>query len=195
MYLHIALIYLSFMNKQLLILLSGHNASGKSTLAKEIVSELDINRVNGDIVRDMLTANVKFYSDIHYSYPSDKTISASEVTSVFKKELVRELLFQDQSVLIDGAGITGEARNNYLALVNNYNKEIITIIIEAVLEEDELLARLSDRDKKDKKHRWVDFYRDIRKKEYESVENSEADLVLKYDQKNSREIIQAIKDI
>ncbi len=30
------------MNKQLLILLSGHNASGKSTLAKEIVSELDI---------------------------------------------------------------------------------------------------------------------------------------------------------
>ncbi|MCK5084594.1 MAG: nucleoside monophosphate kinase [Candidatus Pacebacteria bacterium] len=183
------------MNRQLLILLSGHNASGKSTLAKKIVSELDINQVNGDIVRNMLIANVKFYSDIHYSYPSDRTISASKVISVFRKELVRELLFQDQSVLIDGAGITKKARTNYLKLIDNCNKEIIIIMIEAILEEDELLARLSDRDKKDKKHRWVDFYRDIRKKEYEPVENSEADLVLRYDQKNSREIIQAIKDI
>ena len=183
------------MNKQLLILLSGHNASGKSTLAKKMVSELGINLVNGDLIRNMLTDNVKFYSDIHYSYLSDKTISAGKVISVFRKELTKELLFQDQSVLIDGAGITKKARNNYLKLIDNYNKEIITIIIEAILEEDELLARLSDRDKKDMRYRWVDFYRDIRKKEYEPVENSEADLVLRYNQNNSREIIQAIKKI
>lgn len=60
------------MNKQLLILLSDHNASGKSTLTKKILSELDINRVNGNIIKDVLISNVKFYSDTHYSYPNEK---------------------------------------------------------------------------------------------------------------------------
>ncbi|MCK5475254.1 MAG: AAA family ATPase [Candidatus Pacebacteria bacterium] len=183
------------MSKQLLILLSGHNASGKSVLSKELISELNINQVNGDVIRDMLISNIKFYSDTHYSYPNEKIISANKVMSVFRMDLVKELLFKDQSVLIDGAGITKEARNNYLKLAGHYNKEIVTIIIEAILDEDELLNRLKNRDSKNSQYRWVDLYLDIRKEKYESVEDSEADLVLRYDQNNSREIIQAIKKI
>ena len=183
------------MSKQLLILLSGHNASGKSTLTKEIISELDISRVNGDVVRDMLISNVKFYSDTHCSYPNEKIKSANKIVSVFRIELAKELLSQNQSVIIDGAGITKEKRNNYLKLANHCNKEIVTIMIEAVLEEDKILSRLKNRNKKNKQYRWVDFYKDIRKKEYESVDDSEADFVLKYNQNNSKEIIQAIRDI
>ena len=183
------------MNKQLLILLSGHNASGKSTLAEEIVSEFDISRANGDMLRDMLISNVKFYSDTHYSYPNKKIKSANKIVSIFRMELIKELLSQNQSVIIDGAGITKEKRNNYLKLADHCNKEITTIIIEATLNEDKLLARLKDRDNKNKQHRWIDLYKNIRKEKYEPVDNSEADLVLKYNQDNSKEIIQAIKNV
>ena len=101
------------MKSQLLILVAGHNASGKSTLSKEIESNLDISRVNGDIIRDMIINNVKYYSDTHYSYPNEKINSANKIISMFRKELIKELLSQNQSVMIDGAGITKERRKVY----------------------------------------------------------------------------------
>ena len=183
------------MNAQLLILVAGHNATGKSTLTKEIISELDINLVNGDVIREMLISNIKFYSDTHYSYPNKKINSANKIVSVFRTELIKELLIQKQSVIIDGAGITRKTRNEFLELVNYCNKKIITIIIETILEEDKLLIRLKERDNKNKQHRWVKFYNDIRKEKYEPVDNSEADFILKYSQNHSKEIIQAIKNI
>ena len=183
------------MNTQLLILVVGHNTSGKSTLTKEIISELDINRINGDVIREMLISNIKFYSDTHYSYPNKKIDSANKILSVFRTELIKELLIQKQSVIIDGAGITRKTRNEFLKLVNYGNKNIITIIIETILEEDKLLIRLKERDNKNKQHKWVKFYNDIRKEKYEPVDNSEADFILKYNQNHSKEIIQAIKNI
>ncbi len=183
------------MNAQLLILVAGHNATGKSTLTKEIISEFDINQVNGDVIREMLISNIKFYSNTHYSYPNEKILSANKVGSIFITELIKELLIQKQSVIIDGVGITRERRNKFLALVNDCNKKIITIIIETILEEDKLLIRLKKRDNKNKQHRWVEFYKDIKKEKYESIDDSEADFILKYNQNNSKEIIQAIKNI
>ncbi|MCK5024998.1 MAG: hypothetical protein KAS15_00295, partial [Nanoarchaeota archaeon] len=115
--------------------------------------------------------------------------------SVFRTELIKELLIQKQSVIIDGAGITRKTRNEFLELVKYGNKKIITIIIETILEEDKLLIRLKERDNKNKQHRWVKFYNDIRKEKYEPVDNSEADFILKYSQNHSKEIIQAIKNI
>ena len=183
------------MSKQLLILVSGHNATGKSTISKEIVSKLDINRVNGDLMRDFLILNIKYYSDTHYSYPNEKINSVNKIVSIYRNEIIAELLSKHQSVIIDGAGITQKNRKEYLNLVKSSNNKIITIIIEVILDEDELLNRLKDRDNKNKQHRWVDLYHDIRKEKYESVDESEADIVLKYNQNNSKEIIQAIKDI
>ena len=183
------------MKSQLLILISGHNASGKSTLSKEIESQLNISRVNGDIIRDLVINNVRYYSDTHYSYPNSKIKSANKAISIFRKELIKELLLQNQSILIDGAGITQERRKAYLDLKNCSSKNIITIIIEVIVEENILLNRLKKRDNKNKKHKWIDFYKDIRKEKYESVKKNEADFILKYDQNNSKEIIQSIKKI
>lgn len=184
------------MPKQLLMLVTGHNASGKSTISKKIESEFNISIVSGDVIRDMVISNVKFYSDTHYSYPNEKIKSVNKVGSIFRKELIKELLSQNESVIVDGAGIAKEERNNYLQLLTNKDdKKIITIIIETVLKEDELLSRLKDRDTKNKQHRWLDFYKDIRKERYEEVNSSEADFILKYNQNNSKEIIQEIKNI
>ena len=183
------------MNTQLLILVTGHNASGKSTLTKEILSELNINRVNGDIIRDLLISSIKFYSGTHYSYPSKKIKSVNRVVSTFRKELTKELLSQNQSVVIDGGGITKETRDNYLRLASSSDKEVVTIIIEATLAEDQLLDRLKDRDKKSSHNKWVNFYKNIRKRKYKPADNSEADFVFEYNQSNSKEIIRVLKNI
>jgi len=183
------------MKSQLLILISGHNASGKSTLAKKIESQFDISRVNVDIIRDLVINNIKYYSDTHYSYPNSKIKSANKVISIFRKELIKELLLQNQSVLIDGAGITQERRRAYLYLKNSSSNPIKTIIIEATIDENTLLNRLKNRDNKNNRHKWIDFYKDIRKEKYETVEKKEANFILKYNQNNSKKIIQAIKDI
>ena len=183
------------MKTQLLILITGHNASGKSTLSKKIESNFNISRVNGDIIRDLIINTVKYYSDTHYSYPNKKIKSANKIVSLFRKELIKELILQNQSVLIDGAGITKGRRKIYLDLKKLSQNKIITIIIEATLVEHLLLERLKNRDKKNNKYKWYDFYKDIRKEKYESVEESEADFILKYNQNNSEEIIKAIKNI
>ncbi|MCK5332761.1 ATP-binding protein [Candidatus Parcubacteria bacterium] len=180
---------------QILILVIGHNASGKSTLTKKIISQFDLNRVNGDVIRDLLISSVKFYSDMHYSYPNKKNESAGKIVFVFRRQLVKELLSQNQSIIVDGAGITKHGRNKYFLLAKEHRKKIKTVIIEAVLDENELLTRLKKRDNKKKQFRWINNYKEIRKERYEPVENTEADFVLKYNQHNSEEIIQAIEDI
>ncbi|MCD6229907.1 MAG: AAA family ATPase [Candidatus Diapherotrites archaeon] len=104
------------MTKQFLILISGHNASGKTVLSRKLLREFDLNKVNGDDVRDFLISSIKFYSDAHYSYPNSKIISANKTVSAFRMALVKELLSQGESVLVDGAGIERKARKKYLDL-------------------------------------------------------------------------------
>ena len=50
------------MKSQIMILIVGHNASGKSTLSKKLASELQINIINGDMIRDMLISKIRFYN-------------------------------------------------------------------------------------------------------------------------------------
>lgn len=183
------------MNSQLLILISGHNASGKSTLAEKIEQQIDINRVSGDAFREMLMSNIRYYSDTHCSYPNERIASVNRVVSIARIALIKELFSQCQSVLLDGAGITRKERADHLDVIKFASGSVKTIMIEVIVDEGELLDRLETRDKKNTQHKWVDFYKDIRKERYESVEVSEADLVLRYDQNNAEEIIKEIVSI
>jgi len=183
------------MNKQLLILVCGHITSGKTTLSKKIESAIHLNKVNGDIIRDMLVANINFYTGTNFSYCDQncKTMSANKVTALCRYSIIKELLSQGQSVLVDGGGINKEKRNQYIQLAKGNGHKIITIIIEAVAKEKVLLARLKKRDSQNKQHRWFDFYK--RHKKYEPVDSSEADFILTYNQNNRPEIIKTIKSI
>jgi len=181
--------------KNIFILVVGQNASGKSTISREIESKLKINRISVDDVRDLLISRIKFYSDTHYSYPNKKIESANRIVYAFREQLIKELLSSKQSVVLDGGGIIRKRRKNYLYLAKKINPKIITVIIETELEEKELLKRLSKRDEKGNHLKWVKFYEDIRKKGYEEVRSSEAHFVLKYNQKNSKEIIKELKKL
>ena len=183
------------MSKQIFVLVVGHFATGKTTLTKEIVSELDINRINGDTLRDMMISDIKYYSDTHRSYPNEKIDSVNRVVTIYRNELVKELLDEEQSVIIDGAGASKNGRKRFLEIVKSRDREISTIIIETSLDEDIITERLKIRDKESSENRWLDFYKDYAKRGYELVDKSEADYMLKYDQNNSKEIIQKIRDI
>ena len=183
------------MAKQCLILVIGHNASGKTMLSNRILKHFNINRVNGDDVRDFLISKIHYYSDMHYSYPNPKIKSANKVVNIFREELIRELLSQGESVLVDGGGITKESRKRYLELKNISSRKVITVIIELDIEENILLQRLKHRDKSNRNYRWVDLYDDIRREKYEEVTDDEADYVLKLNQDNSDAIIERMSDI
>ena len=183
------------MAEQCLILVVGHNASGKTMLSNEMIKHFNINRVNGDDIRDFLISKIHYYSDTHYSYPNPKINSANKVVTIFREELIRELLSQGESVLVDGGGITKESRKRYLKLKKISSRKIITVIIESDIEENILLQRLKHRDKSNRNHRWVDLYDDIRKEKYEEVTNDEANHVLKFNQDNSDAIFETIRGI
>jgi len=183
------------MAEQCLILVVGHNASGKTMLSNKIIKHFNINRVNGDDVRDFLISKIRYYSDMNYSYPNPKIRSANKVVTIFRKELIRELLSQGESVLVDGGGITKESRKKYMELKKISSQKMITVIIESDIEENMLLQRLKHRDKSNRNHRWVDLYDDIRKGKYEGVTNDEADHVLKFNQDNSDAILKRMRDI
>jgi len=181
--------------KKIFILVVGQNASGKSTISREIESKLKINKISVDNVRDLLISRIRFYSDTHYSYPNRKIESANRVVYAYREQIVKELLSNKQSIILDGGGIVRKRRKNYLFLAKNINPKIITVIIETKIEEKELLKRLSKRDKKGSHLKWVKFYKNIRKRAYEPVKNTKADYVLVYIQKNSKEIINILKKL
>ncbi|MFA6353313.1 MAG: AAA family ATPase [Candidatus Paceibacterota bacterium] len=181
--------------KNIFILVIGQNASGKSTISREIESKLKINKISLDDVRDLLISKIRFYSDTHYSYPNKKIDSVNKLVYAFREQLVKELLSNKQSIVVDGGGIIRKIRKKHLSLAKNINPKIITVIIETKIEEKELLKRLSKRDLKNEKLKWVKFYKDIRKRAYEPVKNTEADCVLEYNQKNSKEIIKKLRKI
>lgn len=182
------------MNKQFLILISGHLASGKTRIAKQIEKEFNISRINGDDIRDFIISHIKYYSDTHYSYPNEKINSANIAVLLFKKELLNQLLEQGQSVIVDGAGISKASRANYLEYKKRFSK-LQVIIVAVQLDEKETIKRLKKRDKKDKKNRWVDFHQDIRKKEFKEILNNEADYVIRFNQHNSEEVIKTLSKI
>jgi len=182
------------MKNQYLILVVGHNASGKTTLSKEIVCNFKfLNKVSGDDIRNFLKSNILFYNDSDFSHWNKKSSSIFKIVPSFRDSLIKELLLQGESVLLDGGGITRKGRSKFLKLKKGGDK-IGTIIIEARLEENKLLKRLEKRIKNNPKEKWIDFYYEKRKPFYETVSKIEADHVLYFNQ-NKKEIINKLKKI
>ena len=178
------------MENQYLIMVVGHNASGKTYISEKIADKFKLNRINNDLIRKFVIENIKYYNDAIFSYPGGKINSVNKVVWKFSINLIIELLKNKQSVLVDGISIVKSKRTKYFKLAN---KKITTIIIETKIDEDELLRRLQTRDQEDKKDKWVKFYKDIRKNKYDPIKDNEADYVFHYNQKNLNEIIKQLK--
>lgn len=184
------------MKEQYLILIVGHIGSGKTTISKEIVKNFVINRVSNDDIRESLVLKIPFFSDAHgCSYRSEKAGAMNAVAHAHNKELVKQLLLSGESVLIDGGGITRKRRAEGISLKTFAVKNIKTIVLVLNIPENELLERLAERDKINKNYKWVDFYKKVRKQQFERVTDDEADYVLRFDHNDNDEIIAKLKDV
>ncbi len=170
------------------IVVFGHNASGKSTFTKKILEKFRLNRVNGDIVRDLIIKNIDYYSDINYSYFTEKAASMNKITDKFRLTLLEELINKKEPILIDGSSVAKRTRTRYLELVRN-NSNYVTIIIEVSVDEEVLIQRLKERDRNNQGHKWLQQYTGKKKDMYEPVEETESDYYLKYNQENFDEIV------
>src|SRR5579872_4795408 len=102
---------------QIFVNLIGHNASGKSTIAKRLEQELQVNRISGDDFREFLASHILYFQKTGFSYPSDKTKVLHPVVFSYRTELAYALLAAGQSVLYEGSGATREIRQKYLAKI------------------------------------------------------------------------------
>ncbi|NQZ84360.1 MAG: nucleoside monophosphate kinase [Nanoarchaeales archaeon] len=177
-----------------LILLFGHNSSGKSTISKEMLKYFELSRVNGDEIREFLKDKINYFKDSNYSYPNEKISKVNILVTQLRIDLIKELINSNQNILIDGSGIKKSARKKFTQLVKD-NKKYKTIIIETKISEIELLKRLMKRDLSNSNDKWVYHYEEFRKERYESLSKSEGDFCLEYNQKNLDELILNLKEI
>ena len=165
--------------KQLFINVVGHNSSGKTTLAKKLEADLDLNRVSGDDFREFVHTHIAYFKDTDMSYPNKRYTELNPLVLQYRFDLSWILLRAGQNVLFDGSGATREYRARYLTQVLEDFPEVTRVIILANVPEQELRDRLERRGKK-----WLKQYEDLKKQSFEPPEKGEAEIVLRYDQHN-----------
>ena len=174
----------------LIIFIVGHNASGKTTLAKKLSEDLKISRITGDDFLDFIKQNVAYYSDLDISYPNDKYTSLKQLKVDYRNLLTVALIKQNQSVIFDASGHTKQSRDQYIASFHQM-PEVKTLIIWAYATKAELLQRLGARE--NQHSNWLKQYRE--KGPFEPPLDSEADVVLRFDQSNYDDIKNMIQEL
>jgi len=172
----------------------GLQASGKTTFAKEIAGEFGLNYVRTDSIRDFLIKNITYYHAADYSYHNPLIDSANKIVTTVCDDIIRELLSQEQSLILDSCGNKKTKRKVRFdkAKTNCPNLKIIIIYVKA--DEKSVLLRLKERDRKTKQ-KWVQNYESFWKKNYEVPDKNEADYLLVYDGKNKQQIIDQVAEI
>lgn len=172
---------------QLFINIIGHNASGKTTLAKRLEADLQVNRLTGDDFKEFIRDHIRYFNDLDLSYPSAIGVELRPLTIAYRLRLAQILLQAGQSLIFDGSGFNKVDREPMRNLLADF-PAVKSVIIHASIPEDELLQRLEARGK-----HWADMYHDLRRTSFEPPTSDEADLVLEYDQRNYEEIKKKIE--
>lgn len=177
---------------QLAILVTGHNATGKTTLANKLSKDLGISTINSDDFREFVKSHIGYYSDLDYSVVNKKASSLTSVIAHYRDELSRVLLDQGQSVLYQANLIRAEDRKSVLNSLAKAHSPFKSVILHCELQEEKLLERLRERQVSQPGSRWLDHYTLDKKLKYQRPASDEADIVLYYDQSNYETILSTL---
>ena len=177
---------------QLLIGISGLPAAGKSTLSVWLSKKLEISHIRTDSLREYLIKNVYYYKDEDHSYSSPRIKSVNRLATIFRDSMIKELLQEGESIIVDAIGKSKAKRKKRLAIVKKVSTKIETVIIYVNTTENKVLKRLKDR-KVGKK--WVETYEKRWKQEYDIPSQNEAEHFIIYDGKNKDKILKELKKI
>ncbi|MFH1505840.1 MAG: nucleoside monophosphate kinase [archaeon] len=158
---------------QFIIVVAGFQASGKTTMAKMIEENYNISRIAGDDIRKFIWSTIKYYEGMDHSHKNPLINSANITVENTRKSLFDELMNQEQSVIIDGAGFSVEQRQRWLSKEVKDKYGVKTILIYVKADEEALVKRYKERDKT--KGKWKDTYFKTRKDAFEEPKPEEAD--------------------
>jgi len=173
---------------QLFIALVGHNASGKTYVAKRLEEDLQLNRINGDDFRAFISEHIRYFNDLDISIKNPRYELLTDLVVNYRFEMSWLLLKAGQSLIYDGSGATKAWRAKYLDHVKQYYPAVHRVIIHTDITEPQLLERLQTRGQS-----WETQYRGTKKTLFEPPAQDEADTVLVYNQRNYDEILAKIQ--
>jgi len=179
---------------QVFINIIGHNASGKTTIAKRLADRFALNRITGDEFRNFVYTHIPYFFGTDVSYPSRKSSEFNPLGGKYRLELSLVLLRAGQNVINDGSGSTREIRQMYLQKIKTEFPQVKTVIVWANLPEEDLLERIKKRTQEEN-GRWESMYHQFKKKAFEPPTEEEADVLLHYNQLNYEEIEQRVKEL
>lgn len=168
----------------LFVLLTGHNAAGKTTLAKRLEADLGFNVVSGDPLRYLMKKNISYFHDFDISITTEKGRGTAAIIHNYCKQVSQLLLSRNQPVIYDAGAIRKSYRKTILTEVTEGIDRPVVVILYVTLTEDELLGRLQARPEP----HWVEHYKKNKKAFLEPPTADETDHVLMYDQVNYAEI-------
>ena len=136
-------VFISYMDKPILIIFAGLIGTGKSTLSKTLSKKLDIPIISSDIVRKELSG----ISPTEHKYEDfEKGIYSKEFTDKTYKEIFKkaeEFLMKGSSVIIDASFKKKSQRKMILDLAVEMG--IRYFIIETICKDEEIKKRLNYR--------------------------------------------------
>lgn len=180
--------------KQIFIGITGQFAAGKTTFAKKLASDLNINHIRSDAIRDFLISEITYYNKAQYSHKNKLIESANKVVYKHRDVLVKELIEKSQSLILDSVGATRKKRAQNIQLVKKVKTKIVTIIIFIETDESTILKRLKTRDAKTG-WKWESYYQTTRKNIFEAPSQNEANFIFALTQNNYAKIVKKIKSI
>jgi predicted kinase len=173
---------------QLFIALVGHNASGKTYIARKLEADHGLNRVNADDFRLFVSEHIRYFHNLDISIKNARFEQLKNLSLTYRYEMSWLLLDAGQNVIYDGSGATKVWRAEYLNYVKEHYPNVTTVLIYADIAENELLHRLEQRGKN-----WQVQYHTNKKELFQPPTPDEADILLTYNQRNYDEIHSQLK--
>ena len=156
---------------------TGLPAAGKSHFARKITKKFNLNHIRTDAIRDFLIKELNYYHDTQYSHSNPKISSANVIVKDIKRAIMKELLTQGQTVLLDSVGKEKAKRDMNLEFIRGISKDIKIIIMVVKAKEEDVLSRLKKRDKSGKT-KWIETYKTRWSKTYDEPTADEADYLI-----------------
>ncbi len=184
----------------LLILPVGFSRSGKTTLCKKIEDRFPgtFVRVDSDSLRDYLDQKFPQFRDIRVL--DDSSSLRNTAAKEMQIALARVLFHNAQSLILDSCNQVRAGRQEIIATARRVVPNIVTVIIEVVISETQLVQTLNEEDAKQTKRgglhaTWVALYEEVQKKRFERPDADEADYLLRFDRTNEAEILERISKL
>lgn len=175
--------------KQLFVNVVGYPGSGKSTVIRKLTETFpELNVIDGSPIRKLLNEMVVYYQDPSAVHSGPLNQSFRRIVDLWRVELLRELLGQGQSVIVEG-GIDPASRAKYQEILKTDLPEVLRIMIHCQLDESTLLKRLADRGQDA-----VDWYSSYAKTAIKPPELQEYDQLIVYKQDNLNEVLDELTE-